>query len=303
MWTESPQQKATHCGRLVSCHHGPDATGWSAEADLELALKLHNFARRTCIERHAHWAAIYSQIARDGRDRTGFNYTDEAYASFPRYNVLAAVLDCIEQLEPTTLPDVESLRLTLIEAATRASSAFTTPNTNEVHNRAIAEERSTLAGIFREVTEAELTQVEPLFYRRVLTESEVRDWRSTILERWGAGEVYWYPLAPKSEPSLLALHVPMVADSLPRRLQHFFLERNVERVVELREFGASYEIQADAVAIEYTGAEGFWTSAGNDWIAYCSHEGTITLGGSLAHGLERHFPGAKVEWADAGTLA
>jgi hypothetical protein len=261
------------------------------EAHTEVALRLHTFARRTCMDRHAHWAALYSELARAGRDRIDFgDYTDEAYAVFPRYNVLGAVLDSIEMLDPAALPSFEELRSLLIHAAVSASSDATPPTANAIQENAVADERAILTKIFREVSVTEFANVEPLFYRRKLSADEVQSWRNTIGSVWGAPNGYWYPLGRKTHPSLVALELVGIEDTIPERLRQFFADNAIARLIELREYEASYEIQADAAMIAYTGPEGFWTSPGSEWIIYCSHEGTITFGGTIAAEIGPAFP-------------
>jgi len=262
---------------------------------MEASLRLHTFARRTCMDRHSHWATLYGELAQAGRDRIDFgNYTDEAYAIFPRYNVLQAVLDSIEALDPAALPGLEELRSLLVQAAETASSDFTSPSVNLIQESAATDEREALAKIFRKVGAAELAKLEPLFYRRVLGADEVQSWRDGIESIWGAPNGYWYPLGPKTHPSLVALELAGVEDKLAERLRRFFTDNAITRLIELREYGASYEVQADEAIVAYTGPEGFWTSPESQWIIYCSHEGTITFGGAIA-AIGPDFPAARYD--------
>ena len=269
---------------------------------MNAAQRLHTLARRTCMARFDHWARTYGELAQAGGDRNGFDYTDEAYATFPRYNVLQAVLDGVEALDADALPPLETLRDLLIEAATTASSSLTIPAENPSSRRAMAEEREILAKIFRTVGEPELAEVEPLFFRRVLSPDETQSWRLTIETAWGAGDDYWYPLGHKTHPSLVALDLEdLDQEALQRRMRRFFADNGAERIIELREDGVSYALQADAAELAYTGAEGFWTSVAGDWIVYCSHEGTITFGGVMADELGPEYQ-AKL-WSPHGRSA
>jgi hypothetical protein len=247
--------------------------------------------------RHAQWSAIYADLARAGGDRIGFgDYTDEAYAVFPRYNVLQAVLDEIEALNADDLPAFDMLRNLIVKAAETASSEFTRPIANDIHHRAMAEERACLASTFRSMAEPELDEVEPLFYRRSLSPDEVQAWRRVIKEAWGATDGYWYPLAEKSHPSLIALELSGIDQvALQERMRRFLAENGVHRVIELREHGTSYEVQSDSVEMLYNLAEGFWTSALSEWIVYCSHEGTITFGGRIAFAIGPEYPASRIE--------
>jgi hypothetical protein len=251
---------------------------------MDTAQMLHTFARRTCMTRYEYWSGVYSDLAQGGRNRIAFgDYTEEAYAVFPRYNVLQAVLDTIEALDPDALPDVEKLRTLLVGAAQTASSDFTRPMANPIHQRAMAQEREALALIFRSATTSDLAGVEPLFYRRTLGADESRFWRQLIKDAWGADDGYWYPLGEKTHPSLVALDLDGIDESaLQARIGRYLRENAIARVVELREDGVSYELEAGAAVVAYNGAEGFWTSDRSEWIIYCSHEKTMTLGGKIA---------------------
>lgn len=263
---------------------------------MDTALGLQTFARRTCMERFEHWAEIYAQIAQGGRDRNGGDYTDEAYAVFPRYNVVQTVLGQIEALDSDALPGCEELRPLLVDLARNATSDRTRPTGNPTQQRAMADERETLAALFLKVTVSELVEVKPLFYRRVLDARTVQHWRQSILATWGATDDYWYPLSDKTHASLVALELNGIDGiQLQERIRKFFSVNGVERVIELREYDESYELDAAAVVLSYTGAEGFWTAPGDEWIVYCSHEGTVTFGGSIAREIGPEYQGAQYD--------
>jgi hypothetical protein len=242
--------------------------------------------------RYDVWSTIYGELVQAGGDRNGFEYTDAAYAIFPRYNLIQAVLDRVEALDPDALPPLEDLRLSLVQATEAAAPDSTGPMANAITLRAIAEERETLAQTIRKVGSTELAEVDPLPYRRTLHPEEVRSWRLVIETMWGARNDYWYPLGEKTHPSLVALELYGIDHSeLQDRIKRFLADNGVARVIELRENGASYELDADAVEVVYNlAAEGFWTTAGSEWIAYCSHEDTITLGGKIAAEVAPAYP-------------
>lgn len=61
-------------------------------------------------------------------------------------------------------------------------------------------------------------------------------------------------------------------------------------MLELNEFGPSYEKELSAVKIQYSGAETLWTSNPADWIVYASHEQSITLGGWVLDAMRKVWP-------------
>lgn len=139
---------------------------------------LHTFARRYCIEKHAQWTAAYASLSREGRDRVAGGYSPEAYATFPRYNVLHAILLEVEALDYDELPRLEELRDLLLLAGRCAETAFTKGSSNSIERIAQEEER---ARFVEAVQTANLNRpAEPLPYRRVLRTDEVTALRDRL---------------------------------------------------------------------------------------------------------------------------
>lgn len=248
------------------------------------AQKLHAFARQICMDRNSHWSGVYAEIVRGGRDRIGMKYTDEAVRVFPRYNVDQAVLETIELLDPDDLPPPDELRVLLVDAALSGSSVFTRQVPG--HDKVMSEERHWLKNAFETVSLAEIADQPPLFYRRVLTAAEVDNVRQGLTDRWGA-EFHWFPLGEKTHPSLVAYDLASVDEAaLKREIWSFLSGRRISRLYELREYGPCYEMEFEADDFTYNGAEAFWSESEGDWIVYCSHENTITVGGALAKALQ-----------------
>ncbi|MEL7128458.1 MAG: hypothetical protein AAGK23_02835 [Pseudomonadota bacterium] len=73
------------------------------------------------------------------------------------------------------------------------------------------------------------------------------------------------------------------------KINSFLSDLQIPRILELREFDESFEIDTEAVDFSYNGAEGYWFDKSMDWIVYCSHEQTVTMGGIIA-ALLNDFP-------------
>jgi len=246
---------------------------------MDEAQRLHTFARRTCLLRHGEWSSRYAELP----ERTGYEYSDAAYSIFPRYIVDDAVLAAIETLDFDRLPPVGTLRPKLIEAALFAGSDSTKPSGNSIHERAMTEEREALADLFSKATSASVANVEPLPYRRVLSQEEFATVCQRLAEVWGATGGYWYPLHSRTHPSLIAFELARIdRPRLEAALDGFLRAAGAARMFEIREWGESYLTEAAAHDFDYTGAEGFFTDPDFRWIVYCSHESTITLGGEIA---------------------
>ncbi len=243
---------------------------------------LHTFARRYCAERFRRWTEEYSRLAEAGRDHRGTDYTPEACGIFPRYNVLRAILLDVEELDSENLPPVNQLRELLRTAGLNANTPFTGQYQNPVAQQAETNERELFIEALGAANAVQLR--EPLPYRRVLRSSEVGLLRERLETTWGAPNGYWYPLGPKTHASLVALEINKIDEpNLQDRIREFLRHTGIRRVYELRESGReNYCLDADAAVFYYNGDEGFWTSDSDDWVVYCSHEQTITLGGTVA---------------------
>lgn len=246
--------------------------------------KIHTYARQYCMDRCELWTKRYAKLAKGGGDRVGAGYTDKAYSMFPRYNVLSAILLDVETIDFDKLPNLEELTELLQIAGDSANTIFTQNLENEIAISAMENERELFIDELKKVTEKGLGFIEPLFYRRVLSESEVNSLWNTIETQWGANRTYWYPLAEKTHPSLVSLNVSEANYLIVRKeIRAFLTASKVDRVFELREYGSeNYLMDSDFSDFAYNFAEGYWISEANDWIVYCSHEGTITFGGAIS---------------------
>lgn len=229
---------------------------------------LHTFARRYCIERRSKWNEMRSA-----------DYNRESYWIVPRSNVLAAILLDVEALDFDQLPRFDELGDLLVAAGQTARTDFTdgsAPARNE---------RLLFVDAVRGAVAKGPPEQKALPYRRTLSAAEVDALWRKLHETWGFTRDYSYPLKPKAHPSLLAYDLSKIDYvALDRRIEAFFKDNEVRRVLELREFGReNYCLDAIEADLSYNGAggEGYWTSEKGDWVVYCSHESTITLGGSI----------------------
>lgn len=245
---------------------------------------LHTFARRYLMERSDALKSEYSVLASAGRHRRGYDYTPKAYNLFPRYNVLDEILLDVEMLDFDQLPNFDDL----IESLASASQTGAKQNAHEGFNptarAAEGEERAFFLDAIRSAATNGALQQERLPYRRTLTADEVDELWRRLRDHWGVTEGYWFPLTSKTHPSLVAFELDRIDETaLQLRFKKFFKDHRIRRIFELREFGrANYCVEAGFSNLYYgPGGEGFWTSDERDWIVYCSHETTITLGGTI----------------------
>jgi hypothetical protein len=251
------------------------------------SVTLHVAARRYLMARHEELAGKYATLPNHGRTDDG-DHSPEARRTFPRYHVVAAILEQVERLDPEQLPGLSDLVDALSDAAGTAESVFTQPVTNAVEGQVMAEERERFrSGLLDWVADGDL-RVEPLPYRRVLTEAESAAREEQLRQRWGLVDRTWHPMLAEAAPPgvLLLAEASMWDEQAIGHVRSGLRELGGGRVTELREYGADYLLDVEVFAPRYTLVEGVWSDDTLAWIAYASHEGTVAFGGDLAAILE-----------------
>jgi hypothetical protein len=122
--------------------------------------------------------------------------------------------------------------------------------------------------------------MQPLPYRRVLTDAEAANRRETLERTFGLAGKSWHPMITRDIPPGVLIvrqeafwHGPGV-----EHVQTALRKAGTRRVTELREWGAEYQLDLAWFAPRYDGAEGVWSDDGLTWIAFASHEGTVAFG-------------------------
>ena len=156
---------------------------------------------------------------------------------------------------------------------------------------AMYRERQDFLEFLHSVTLADLAHVEPLPYRRVLDASESQRIWAALRDAWDMPPGCWYPLADTTRADVAAYDTDAFMMNVPTEVLHERLRRQgIRRIWELKEYGPEFEEAIELFAPLYDGAEGYWCSQGLDWIVYASHEGSITVGGSLVATIHDVWP-------------
>ncbi|MBA3530685.1 MAG: hypothetical protein H0T73_02030 [Ardenticatenales bacterium] len=209
--------------------------------------------------------------------------------------VLAAVMDEVEQFTPQDFASFEEARELLKVAAFTAESLFT-KDRDALALVYMRETRQAFCEYIENLTEAELASIEPLPYRRVLTQKEIDAIWKALGRTWGIreGKYYWYPLEASKYDNVAAFKVSDFIDApIFPRLQQFLLDNGIKRIFELPEIGCVKEIDVEGEEILfYHTSEIFWTSSEMDWVIYISHENSIAIGGWLLERVKQEL----VDW-------
>ena len=153
---------------------------------------LHAAARQYCIDRATLWHQRYAQLVASGkamatRSEGDWSYTAEAYDTFPRYQVLAAIQSEVEGFLPTDFKSLEDVRGFLELAGVTAQSDFTNYS-DPVGIAAVEDERQRFVSFVRTLDEAHLAEQRRLPFRRTLGSAEHKRLHDGLAQRWGN----WY---------------------------------------------------------------------------------------------------------------
>jgi len=260
-------------------------TGISIEA-------LHTAARRYCIEQAKFWYERYASSRVDPD-------TEAARVLFPRYLVLQEILVEVERLPPHTFGSLDEAQEWLLLAGEAAQGRSTSgkPMAQGAAGAAIREERQRFGAFVHRFVAAEQWDVEPLPYRRTLSDAESCALWDRLKARWGVTGA-WYPITGEPPPpNSITFRADAFDDTFgTERLQRLLLELGVKRAFALSEGAGSEPEQEIDIALldpRYTGLEGYWSAPGLDWLIYASHENSLTVAGAeLIAALKAAWP----EW-------
>lgn len=259
---------------------------------VDVVSQFHNAIRRYCIERRSICAAKYSEVQERGEDRSGQGYSDEALSTFPRYLILDAILEQFERYRPEEFANLEDAKAFFSNVAsdTKLDGRFS----DGLEKQAMDEERGFLNDFIEQQTAASLLHVEPLFYRRAISENEDELVRQKLRELWHVKDGYWFPLTeerPEHVEAFQDTHFETEVGSA--KLRNMLASRGVQRLWVVREGGTGYELDASQIEPYYYysgGEECFWCDNNFDWIIYASHEGSVTIGGWLLDDVKAAWP-------------
>jgi hypothetical protein len=228
-----------------------------------------------------------------GEDRAGAGYTPAAYRLFPRYRLDDDIQMWVEKISVKNLASLEECRVVMLDAGRQAHNLLVSEFDKHPDALiALSEEWDTFDKYISALGTPHLELIEPLPYRRVLTEPESKQLRQTLAARWSVNG-YWYPLSQlDSGMNVIAFHAELWrqrrgTEILLRALE----ERGIDKCYALLEGPSDYELDRALVDPTYRGDEAFITSD-FEWLIYSSHESSITVAGWLADVFRSLWP----EW-------
>jgi len=253
---------------------------------------LHTAARRYCQSAFSKWMDRYTALHAAGKvevhyaQQRGCKYSDEAYRTFPRYRIAQAIQVEVERIVPSSVESLEEICELLLEATRIPEKRLKAQLSNPLASNALAAEAHDYRAHIRSLMDTDLSVTEPLPYRRVLSTPESERLWDLLRSRWGVGDDhYWFPLRKGDPPaSVLAFHEDFFSMRRGAEvLRQALIEHGVDRAFQLHEFGPpdpDYEIEISILEPTYSASgEQYSTSESVDWLAYASHESSITIAG------------------------
>lgn len=256
--------------------------------------KLITSARHYCKDNFVFWMEKYQKESSGNYN----SYSDNDYNIFPRYNVLAAIQQGVETLVGQKFQSFENCKQQLTDIGLKSHSIFTIDSNEEIHllgesgkyrsttgrqnpiaKKAMSEERAKFLDFTNSRTTENISQVEPMSYRRRLTDQEMVFIRQKLSDIWNYDGDYWNPLDDKSPKETVFLMKDNLSDDDCKRIIEFITANYRHRFFEITEDRIDYEIELDSFDIDLY--ETIVTDKKFEWVIYGSHEGTITFGGTF----------------------
>lgn len=226
----------------------------------------------------------------------GGDYTEKDYDTFPRYLFLDELLLAIETLDADDLPNFETLSRQLSHlpfsiAYEKMSGFISNFEYNSIEKAAVDDERYRFSEVIEKLSATDLKEEPSLPYRRVLQPTEIdRIWKS-ISDAWSVANFNeWNTARMNSNSSLISIDFFSVDRTrLFRNLKRFMSREKSDRIYQLSEY-MPYNYQLDPSLADPWKYDGLWIPPSNDWIVCGASPGVVTLGGTVADAVGKHFP-------------
>lgn len=238
--------------------------------------RIITLARRYCINNFRYWADRY-QKERKGDDLP-YDYLNSDYNLFPRYQSLDAILKGVETLVGKIFTSTDQCKAELKVIGLSSQTPFTTGNYNEIHQKAIEDERQKFINFIDQIETEQLDNVKPLPYRRRLLEGEANKIRETLNKHWNFDGGYWEPLVSCSPAPVVFFNKLNLSNADYEKIKEIVSNGADKRLFEVNEDLWDYEI--DHSEFNPDCYETVYTDKNFDWIIYGSHEETIAFGGT-----------------------
>ena len=188
----------------------------------------------------------------------------------------------VEFLVGREFSNSDSLKAEIKQLALASLKEQTSGYSKDGHLKKIELEQQNFLKFIDQLNTSNSDNIEPLPYRRRLSESEAiqvkRNLKSTWnFDSWSSEIYYWEPLVSASPKPVYFFNTEVLSAEDFENIGRLLWKLTGDNIYEVAEDKIDYEIETTQID-KYT-IEAAYTDKLNNWIIYLSHEGTTAFGG------------------------
>jgi hypothetical protein len=196
--------------------------------------------------------------------------------------IAIGLLNGVEFLVGRQFPNADILKAELKQLALASLKEQTSGYSKKGHLKKIELEKQNFLKFVDQLDTSTFDNIEPLPYRRRLSESEAINVRQSLKSKWNfdgwtSPNYYWEPLVLASPKPVYFYNTEVLSDTDFENIGKLFWKLAGDTIYEVTEDKIDYEIEATEID-KYT-IEAAYTDKLYNWIIYLSHEGTTAFGG------------------------
>jgi hypothetical protein len=152
----------------------------------------------------------------------------------------------------------------------------------DAHLKKIELEKQNFLKFIDQLDTSNSDNIEPLPYRRRLSESEAIQVRQSLksnwnFDSWNSENYYWEPLVSASPKPVYFFNTEVLSDKDFENIGRLLWKLTGDNIYEVTKDKIDYEIEPTEID-KYT-IDAAYTDKQNNWIIYLSHEGSTAFGG------------------------
>lgn len=196
--------------------------------------------------------------------------------------IATGLLNGVEFLVGRHFPNADNLKSELKQVALESLKDTTSGYSKHGHLKKIELEKQNFLEFIDQLNTSQLDNIEPLPYRRRLSENEAITVRQDLKSKWNfdgwsSPNYYWEPLVEASPQPVYFFNTEVLTDMDFENIGKLLWKLTGYTIYEITEDKIDYEI--DPTEIDKYTIEAAYTDKLNNWIIYLSHEGTTAFGG------------------------
>ena len=234
---------------------------------------LHKKIRHYCLDNFEHWVNLYQKVREKRPNTFSYSYEPNDYDIFPRYQANEALLQGVEEIEPTNYNSLDELKSAIIESALNSQTIFTKDIYGTAKN-AIDNERKKFKKFVENINEQDLINVPDLFYRRKLINTETNNWKTKLKLHSVEFTGFWFPKNEITQnlSDFLIFDEDIVDEQMEKDINQIIKSFIINNYFVFNEDNVNYELEKNSFDLFNLSPETFMFDETLNWIIYYSHE-------------------------------